>query len=120
MSKLEKCPVCNTNLGKRLGKERRLYQYCKDEYCGWIGEEYIPEILFVKTKKIVAVSQFYGWHYEVYDKYGRIMIYSKSYQYFEEAEKDILRDIKHGREKDNPCTGVLYQPTIEVEGKVYV
>ena len=118
--KLTKCPTCgNKSLSDQWQRNRKLQQACSE--CGWLGKIRTPEILEVRTSKDVCVNQFNGFCYQVFDKYGHIMTFSRTYYAEEEAEKELLKELKQGKsDKDaGPYTGILWPDVVCVEGKVY-
>jgi hypothetical protein len=121
MTKVEVCPNCGgTDLGDQWwGGGRLLKQYCRG--CTWRGPTRVPEQREVKITKKVLTGQFAGWYYEVFDRYGHAMIYSRHYQSEEEADKDLQREMESGRkdQEAGPYTGVLWPAYVEVQGKVY-
>jgi hypothetical protein len=107
-----------------------LQQYCYDidndqllvTGCGWVGEPRTPEQRDIVTSKRLFVDTFTGWHYEVYDKYGHIMISSRYYGEEEDARKNLEKDLEKGLKDEvaGPYTAVLFNiPTIVViEGQL--
>lgn len=118
--KLNECPNCgNKHLSDTWKPKRKLQQSCDE--CGWHGKIRIPETIEIKTTKEVIVNQFYGFCYEVFDKYGHIMTHSKSYHKKKEAESELLQEITRGeKDKDaGPYVGILWPDIVHVKGKVY-
>ena len=118
--KLNKCPRCgNRNLSDKWKPKRKLQQSCDE--CGWRGEIRTPEVVKIKTTKEVMVNQFYGFCYEVFDRYGHITTHSRSYNTEKDAEAALHQEIERGeKNKDaGPYTGILWPKAIYVKGKVY-
>jgi len=118
--KLENCPECESNdIGDQWVKGRKLQQYCHD--CEWKGEPRIPEIKTIKTTKKVQVDQFPGFNYEIFDRYGHAMVYSRSYHTEKEAENVLKEKLRHYGEYHDagPCTAILWPDVVTVKGKVY-
>lgn len=119
--KVLQCPECGSKPMSDLwvGPGRSLRQHCYS--CGWDGPSRIPEQQAIITSKLISVEQFGGFNYELYDRFGHIMLYSRSYHNEEEAEASLKLDIKCGKtDKDaGPYTAVLWPSTIEVKGKVF-
>ncbi len=118
--KLENCPECESDdLGDHWVKGRKLQQYCHD--CGWKGEPRIPEIEEIKTTKRVQVNQFHGFNYEIFDRYGCIMIHSQSYHTKKEAEVALKGDLQRNEKEEigGPCTAILWPDVVTVNGEVY-
>ena len=118
--KLNKCPECgNKHLSDNWKRKRKLQQICNE--CGWCGKIRTPEVVKIKTTKKVTVNQFHGYCYEIFDKYGHIMVYSKSYDTEKEAEVALHQETNRGeKDKDaGPYTGILWPNTICIKGKVY-
>ena len=117
---LEICPNCKSdNLGDRWVKGRKLQQHCYD--CGWKAEPRIPETIPVETTKEIWVNQFPGFCYTIFDKYGHVSAYSRSYKTKAEAETELRRDIECSNKNEDakPHTGILWQDKIAVKGKLY-
>jgi len=118
--KLTACPKCESaSLGDQWVRGRRLQQYCHS--CDWRGEDRVPEQLEIKTKKVVAVGRFYGFEYEVFDRFGHLSISSRTYATETEAVQQLKRDLERGKkdEQAGPYTAVLWPAQVEVEGEVF-
>ena len=118
--KLNKCPNCgNRHLSDRWKIKRKLQQSCDE--CGWQGKIRTPEIIEVGASKEVVANQFYGFCYEVFDRYGHIMTHSRSYDKKKEAKSALLQEItRGGKDKDaGPYSGVLWPDVVHVQGEVF-
>ena len=107
MSKKLKCPDCGEPLHSDCWTTgRKLQQKCD---CGWRGQPRIPEIQRIEDTKTISVNQFSGFNYEIFDKYGHITTFSRSYYSEEEAIKEMRDDLaKHNKWSDYaPCTAIL-------------
>ena len=104
-------------------------QYCYNdsdertgEECGWVGEPRIPETCRIETTKRLYINSFTGWHYEVYDKYGHIMISSRYYGEEEDARKNLETDLEKGLKDEiaGPYTAILFNiPSgVVIEGQL--
>jgi len=117
---LEKCPnFCDSSLGDRWVTGRMLQQYCHE--CGWKGEPRIPEKLPIVVVKQLQVGQFWGFQYQVFDRYGHIMISSRYYDKKKDAKDALEKDLERGK-KDmdaGPYTAVFWPARVLVEGKVF-
>jgi hypothetical protein len=131
MKKYDKCPKCGCgSLSDQWCKNRMRQQYCYNdsdertgEECGWVGEPRIPETCRIETTKRLYINSFTGWHYEVYDKYGYIMISSRYFESEEDATYELNSELKKGLKNElaGPYTGVLFNiPTsVVIEGQVF-
>ena|SRR5581483_6862173 len=115
------CPKCeSTSLGDRwVGPGRMLQQYCYN--CDWLGEARIPEQKEIELIKEITVGRFHGSYYEVFDRYGHLMISSRYYNNEKDAERELQRELAYGLEdKDaGPYKAVLWPATVIVAGKLY-
>lgn len=133
MKTYNKCPKCGSSrISERWCEGRRLQQFCYNEgddedfgsdVCGWVGEPRIPETRPIETTKKLYIDGFSGWHYEIYDKYGHIMISSRYYGEEKDAQKNMELDLEKGLKDETagPYTGVLFNiPTsFIIEGQVF-
>ena len=118
--KPKECPKCKSiYIGDHWCKGRMLRYYCRD--CYWQDEPRIPEIIPIPTTKTVFVNQFYGFVYEIYDKYGHIATYSRTYHTEEETKAALMEELTNMNKYEDyfPCTGIIWPKSIEVQGKVY-
>lgn len=113
--KLEKCPECGGNLETTMSlrKERKHIQSCRN--CMWKGEAYVPEMKPIPTTKKINVGVYTGFHYEIFDCYGEIIISSSYYDTQEEAVQSMSRYVKKlSVYYEMKITGVLWPREIEV------
>lgn len=119
---LTACPLCLSRcLGNQwVGPGRLLQQYCYD--CGWHGARQVPETKLIQTTREVVVGSRYAFNYEVYDRFGHVLIYSKSYNTENEAIVDLKQDLALGLkdEEAGPYKAVLWPATVQMEGKLFV
>lgn len=120
------CPKCgSSDLGDRWCTGRKLQQFCKndDEDCNWKGDLRIPERIKITDTKDLRVDNFCGWDYIIYDKYGHVSVYSRTYNSKDKALKELEYDITVKNENDpvSPYTGVLFKtpPTIKIRGEMF-
>ena len=113
------CPACGGSLGDRWVANRKLQQYCHD--CDWKGTPRVPEKQAIKDTKTISVDQFSGFNYQIFDKYGHITTFSRSYYTKEEAAKAMKDDLdNHNKSLDlSPCTAVLWPDRVTVKGEVF-
>ena len=117
---LKECFNCgSTNLGDRWTAGRLLEQHCYE--CGWTAQPRIPEKLPIVVVKQVKVNQFWGFHYEVFDRYGHMMVSSRYYDKEDEAETALNKELERGKKDFNagPYTAVLWPARTLVEGRVF-
>lgn len=113
------CPKCKEDeVRKILTKGRKNIFEC--ENCYWKSKPFIPKTRPIKHIKNVSPNNFYGYCYEVFDKYGQPCVFSRSYDTREDAIKEMMDDISKGIDKPyGPYTGVLWPKTVEVKGEVF-
>jgi hypothetical protein len=119
-NKLIKCPDCGEPLGTDCWVAgRKLQQRCDE--CGWQGEPRIPETVKIKTTKEVQVNMFGGFYYEAFDKYGHLLIASRSYDTEPEAIQELKKDLARCNKSADvaPCTAVLWGNKVTVKGRVF-
>lgn len=114
------CPKCTYELRIVWTKNRQLRSECMK--CGWVGEPNDPTPVSIETTRTINVSRFGGYEYTIYDQYGYIICFSRTYYTPEEAESAAKDDLKIRNECPNygPCTAVLWPKEIVVEGKVLI
>lgn len=97
---------------------RRLQRHCED--CSWKEAPRTPEIQPIENKRFIAANQFSGFHYEIYDRYGHAVIFSRSHETAEKARAELLKDLGKLNRHPNyaPCTGILWPAVVEVVGEV--
>ena len=113
-------PKCESNdLGDKWTAGRKLQHYCRD--CGWVDNPRVPEQKQVESIKTVQVGNFYGFNYEVFDKYGHLLEYSRFYNSEDEAVAELKKSLKRSNSNKNygPCTGILWPCTVMVEGRIF-
>ncbi len=118
--KVTQCPVCDgDNLSDIWRPQRKLKQSCND--CLWNGGDRTPEMKVIETKKDISANHFWGFCFEIFDKYGHLRKGSRSYNTEKEAMDRLLIDIEDGK-KDvygGPYTAVLWPSTVNVVGKMF-
>jgi len=133
MKKYNTCPKCGSvRISDRWCEGRMIQQYCYDDgddedfgsdVCGWVGKPRIPETRSIKISKKLIIDGFTGWHYEVYDKYGHVMISSRYYDKKEDAQKNLESDLEKGLKDEaaGPYTAVLFNipSSVVIEGQVF-
>jgi hypothetical protein len=117
---LQKCPKCGSDdLYDRWTSGRKLQLGCHD--CSWEEPPRTPELQVIKNTKSILANQFSGFCFEVYDKYGHITTYSRSYSTREKAKEELIKELTM-RNKNHPdyapCSGVLWPDKVEVIGEV--
>jgi hypothetical protein len=124
MKKVECCPECgSTNIGDRWASGRKLQYYCGEEDCYWTAEPRTPSKRRITDTKDLRVDDFSGWDYIVYDKYGHVATYSRTYNGEASAMKELERELVRGEKDANagPYTGVLFQTPsrVTIKGKMF-
>ena len=128
--KVKVCPKCgNSNLSERWAKGRMLEQYCysydeNDEKCYWVGEPFTPPKRPITNVVELRIDDFYGWHYQTFDKYGHVSTDSATYDTKAEALKELSDDITPREGYDDPAapyTAVLVKvpSRVTVKGKMF-
>jgi hypothetical protein len=120
--KVDKCPQCESSgIGDQWasGHRRMLQQFCYE--CDWDGPARVPEQLLVSVHKQVSANHFPGFRYEIFDKYGHILISSRSYNTEEEALAEMSKELTRGEQNTDygPYTGVLWPAWVIVWGKKF-
>jgi len=113
------CPKCESvDTGDRWVRDGKLQRYCR--VCNWRDIARIPETLVIQTRKEVLVGLFYGFHYDLFDRYGHYRTCSRYFKTKEEALQELNKEIDHGRKDQNrgPYTAVLWPSTAVIEGEV--
>jgi hypothetical protein len=113
------CPKCGSkDLYDRWTSGRKLERGCHD--CSWKEPPRTPELQVIKNTKIVSANQFWGFCFEIYDRYGHITIASRSYATKEEAREELVKELSSENENPDygPCTGILWPDRVEVVGEV--
>ena len=117
---ITKCPKCGSkDIGDRWVKGRKLSRYCYD--CDWVGLPRVPELWKIKNTREIRVGQFPGFQYEIFDRYGHILVHSRFFDTKTEVKKALMKEMKLGKkDKDaGPYTGILWPSTVTVKGMVY-
>lgn len=126
--KVKVCPKCGfSDLGERWAIGRKLEQYCCDPEevgCHWVSEPYIPPKQKISRMVELRIDDFFGWHYQVFDKYGHVQTDSATYDSKAEAFKEMTDDITPKEGYDNPAapyTAVLVKVPcrVTVEGTMF-
>ena len=112
-----KCLECGGVTHAIWVANRMLRDRCED--CFWKSEPRIPETIDVKTGKWVSCSQFSGYTFVMYDRYGHVLEFSRSYDTEDEATVAITEEMLRSNKIAGPCTAVLWPDKIWVEGKVF-
>lgn len=121
MSKHRFCPECKEgHLGDRWCAGRKLQQYCRGDECYWAGEPRTPEQRPISLDRQLLISDFSGWCFTLFDRYGHIMVESQSYHTEAQARKGLAEYMKRSEtDKDaGPYTAVLHNvPTnVTIQG----
>lgn len=113
------CPVCGCDdLSDMWRKGRKLRQECRE--CDWVGKERIPEEQEIVTTRRVMAGYHGGHTFEVFDRYGHILMSSRSYSTVDKARAALKRELAIGssNETAGPYIGVLWPATVLVTGEV--
>jgi len=120
MPKIKNCPDCGEELHSDCwAGGRKLQQKCSE--CDWKGEPRIPDTQKIKSTKKICAGMFYGYHYEIFDKYGHISTSSRYYDSKKEAHKEMMEDLtKENTWPDySPCTAILWPSEVTVKGESF-
>jgi hypothetical protein len=112
------CPKCGSDdLYNRWVSERKLQRGCHD--CSWKEPPRTPELQVIKNTKLISANQFSGFCFEVYDRYGHIVIFSRSYSTAEKAREELIKELTtHNKHPEYaPCSGVLWPDKVMVIGE---
>lgn len=114
------CPSCGEeSITTRRVKDRKLQDYCDEDFCGWTGDARTPPKKKVVSTREVDAGWTPGFQYEIFDKYGYILTSSESKRSMEEAraaarkELEAIKDLHYG-----PGTAVVWPSTVKVTGEV--
>lgn len=113
------CPVCGCgDLSDMWRRGRKLRQECRE--CDWVGKERIPEEQEIVTTRKVMAGYHGGHTFQVFDRYGHVLISSRSYPTADEARVALKRELDMGQlnETAGPYVGVLWPTTVTVTGEV--
>lgn len=114
------CPICKSDDISNIWVKNRMLQ-CRCRDCGWRGNPRVPEIIPIEFTREICVNQFYGWEYELFDKYGHVLIYSKTY----DKKENLLKELNAEMDRYNsnvdvaPVTAIIWPPSVTVLGEVY-
>jgi hypothetical protein len=113
------CPTCGSdNLSDMWRRGRKLRQECRR--CDWVGVERTPEQQEIRTTRRVRGGHHGGHTFEVFDRYGHVLMSSMSFGTDGEARAALQRELERGKQ-DNPSgpyTGILWPATVLVSGVV--
>lgn len=120
--KRSNCPICGCDdMSDMWRRGRKLRQECRK--CDWVGKERIPEEQEIVTTRRVKAGYHGGHTFEVFDRYGHILMSSRSYSTEDKARVGLKREL--GRlgegllnEDTGPYVGVLWPATVLVIGEV--
>src|SRR5208337_4748628 len=118
------CPKCGEPLRTCWVKDRMLRKECSNrdhsyvDYCGWVGEPYVPPKKRVSLTKD-ACTHAGCWEYEVFDKYGHTSAVSQGFSSkgtcLAAAKKEIDR-INALKTVCGKCVAVVWPPRTKVRG----
>jgi hypothetical protein len=114
-----RCPKCGSDdLYDHWVSGRKLQRGCHD--CTWKEPPRTPEIQPIESRRFIKANQFYGFHFEIYDKYGHMSTSSRSYNTKEEAREELVEMLSRQNKNPGyaPCTGILWPDKVEVVGEV--
>ena len=120
---IEECPECRSTVREVWACSRMFQKECNGDECDWKSEPFAPPQKPIFTVKDIYTNQG-GWCYEMFDKYGQTVTWSRGYSSKEECEKAALADIERtsGPHKDGSpspygeCVAVIWPPTVQVTG----
>jgi len=113
------CPTCGCDsLADMWRRGRKLRQECCE--CDWVGVERTPEQQEIRTTRNVPAGYHGGHTFEVFDRYGHVLMSSMSYGTDDEARTALQGELSHGLTDENagPYVGVLWPPTVDVQGEL--
>lgn len=118
MTRYNECPACGSyDLRDMWRRGRKLRQECCE--CEWFGKERTPEQKEISNTRRMPAGHIGGHTFEVFDKYGHILMSSRSYPTAEEAKAALRRELAVGSVAvAGPYTGVLWPSTVVVEGTI--
>ena len=109
-----KCSECGEGVFHRIWVTGRKLRY-KCEYCNWMSEPFTPPHQEITAERVMAVSQFGGIEYTVYDQYGHVMTMSRTYYDRDDAiealQSDLIRNVG--------STAVLWPESVIAKGEVF-
>jgi|WetSurSiteA1Bulk_404760.scaffolds.fasta_scaffold71851_3 hypothetical protein len=113
------CPKCGSDdIHDRWVSGRKLQRSCDD--CNWKELPRTPPLQVIKKTKFIMANRFSGFCYEAYDRYGHIMVYSKSYGTKEKAREALIKELTTWNKNSDyaPCTGILWPDKVKVIGEI--
>jgi hypothetical protein len=116
--KIKICPICGSgDIGDKWVKGRKLVRYCRT--CYWTDRHpRTPKKKEVETTKDIYVNS--PCSFEIYDKYGYILMISKAYCKHDICKKELLKEIQIGK-KDKmagPYTGLIWPEKVKITAEV--
>lgn len=122
--KIKKCPTCGcTEIGDRWCVGRKLQYFCANEDCDWEAEPRTPSKRVITDTKDLRIDNFSGWDYIIYDKYGYVAVYSRSYDSKQAVMEAVERELNNGDENEaaGPYTAVVFKTpgSVSLKGKMY-
>jgi len=118
--KVKACPKCgSTELHDCWVAGRKLQQACAE--CSWRGRVRTPEIQPINNRKEMPANFGGGFHYEVFDRYGHIMMSSHSCSTEPEAVQELKEELKKGKTDKvaGPYIGIVWPAKVTVKGKIF-
>ncbi len=120
----KECPKCGSELRTCWVEDRKLRKECSNrdysdrDYCGWLGEPYVPPKKPIpRTQDAFTVSG--SWEYEGFDKYGHTFKVSEGFSSkaacLAAAKKEIAR-INALKTECGTCVAVVWPPRTKVRG----
>jgi hypothetical protein len=119
---VDECPKCGGQTTARWTTGRMLQSRCinSDDGCFWRGSPYVPLKEPIRTVKSIPTSDFGGWEFEGFDKYGHTMICSQTYSSRAACEASARKEVEQWNQDPNygPCSAVVWPATVKVRGKL--
>lgn len=117
--KHETCPRCGEKNFTDQWYGCQLRQGCRS--CGWWGEKRDPEQVPIRDTQTVNVGRFGGYEYTAYDKFGHVVVYSRTYKDRAEVEAAIKSELERSTRDEGrgPYTVVLWPVSVVVKGEVF-
>lgn len=114
MKEPKKCPKCGDDVFHQTwAKGRKLRYRC--EVCHWLSEPFTPPQQEITAERKIIVSQFGGFEYTVYDEYGHVMVFSRTYDNRNKAIEALKENLKSRPDS----TAVLWPETVIAKGEVF-
>ena len=122
MRRLPYCPKCHYDdtVHTQWTSGRKLQFKCEE--CGWKSKPFTPDQRPIESTKTISPNQFHGWCYTLYDRYGHVAAFSKSYNERRDAIDSINDWLEKGKKKGHsagPYTAILWPKRITVQGEVF-